>query len=83
MPLYRWLLTGGSTDCILYHVLFLPSRFFERLELKFAEIMPDQAEESQPSELADLKAEMAKNKKRIKSMMAMLEAQNKLLRTWQ
>ena len=53
----------------------------EWLQARFAEVSPEEAEESEPSELADLKAEMMKNKKRIKSMMAMLEAQNKLLRT--
>jgi len=52
------------------------------LQATFAEVSPEPAsEESEQSELSDLKAEMLKNKKRIKSMMAMLEAQNKLLRS--
>lgn len=52
----------------------------EWLQARFAEVSPETPKESQPSELSNLKAEIMKNKKRIKSMMAMLESQNKLLR---
>ena len=52
----------------------------EWLQARFAEVSPEAPEESQPSELSNVKAEIMKNKKRIKSMMAMLESQNKLLR---
>lgn len=38
-------------------------------------------EDSKPNELAVLHEEMTKNKKRIKTMMEMLEAQNNLLRS--
>ena len=50
------------------------------LHARFAEAAPEPVEEGQTSEFAELKAEMLKHKKRIKSMMAMLEAQNKLLK---
>ena len=52
----------------------------EWVKASFAEVSPEPIEEGEPSELAELRNEMIKNKKRIKSMMAMLEAQNKLLR---
>ena len=52
----------------------------EWLQARFAEVSPEAPEESQPSELSNVRAEIMKNKKRIKSMMAMLESQNKLLR---
>ena len=52
----------------------------EWLQARFDEVSPEEPEESQPSELSNLKAEMMKNKKRIKSMMATLESQTKLLR---
>lgn len=51
------------------------------MKASFAEVSPEPIEEGEPSELAELRNEMTKNKKRIKSMMAMLEAQNKLLRS--
>ena len=51
----------------------------EWLQATFSEVAPDPVEDDQPSELAEVKAEMMKNKKRIKSMMATLDAQNKLL----
>ena len=50
------------------------------MHARFAEAAPEPVEEGQTSEFAELKEEMLKNKKRIKSMMAMLEAQNKLLK---
>lgn len=55
------------------------SRMAEWLQATFSEVAPDPVEDDQPSELAEVKAEMMKNKKRIKSMMATLDAQNKLL----
>lgn len=42
---------------------------------------PVDDEDSKPNELAMLHEEMTKNKKRIKTMMEMLEAQNNLLRS--
>jgi len=39
------------------------------------------AEDNKPSELTELREGMMKNKKRIKSVVIMLEAQNKLLRS--
>lgn len=52
----------------------------EWLQAAFAEVSPEPVEEGEPSELVELRTEMMKNKKRIKSIVAMLEAQNKLLR---
>ena len=51
----------------------------EWLQARFADVSPEAAEDGPPSELADMKAEIMKNKKKIKSVMAMLEWQNKLL----
>ena len=53
----------------------------EWLQARFADVSPEPTKDSPPSELADMKGEMVKNKKKIKSMMATLESQNKLLRT--
>ena len=53
----------------------------EWLQARFADVSPEPTKDSPPSELADVKAEVMKNKKKIKSMMATLESQNKLLRT--
>jgi len=52
------------------------------LQARYAEAAPEPlAEENKTStELTELRDGMAKNKKRIKSVMNMLEAQNKLLR---
>ena len=50
------------------------------LHARFAEAAPEPVEEGQTSEFSEIKEEMLKHKKRIKSMMAMLEAQNKLLK---
>jgi len=60
--------------------LVLLHRIEEWLHARFAEAAPEPVEEGQTSEFAELKEEMLKNKKRIKSIMAMLEAQNKLLK---
>ena len=60
--------------------LVLLLRIEEWLHARFAEAAPEPVEEGQTSEFAELKEEMLKNKKRIKSMMAMLEAQSKLLK---
>lgn len=51
------------------------------LQERFAEISPATVHESQPLEIIELKDAMTKNKKKIKSMMTLLEAQNRLLRT--
>ena len=53
----------------------------EWLQARFADARPEPTKDSPPSELAEMKGEMVKNKKKIKSMMATLESQNKLLRT--
>ena len=60
--------------CLIY-------RLIEWLQERFSETSPAPVQDSEPSELNELKAEMTKNTKRIKSMMTMLEAQSKLLRT--
>ena len=61
------------------HVLC--ARLTEWLHARFADVSPEPAKDNPPSELADVKAEIMKNKKKIKSMMATLESLNKLLRT--
>lgn len=54
----------------------------EWLQARFSEAIPEPvADESKPNELAKLEEEVMKNRKKMKSMMAMLEAQNKLLRS--
>ena len=53
--------------------LVLLLRIEEWLHARFAEAAPEPVEEGQTSEFAELKEEILKNKKRIKSMMAMLE----------
>jgi len=51
------------------------------LQARFSEAIPEPvADESKPTELAKLEEEVMKNRKKMKSMMAMMEAQNKLLR---
>lgn len=55
-------------------------RILEWLQARFAEISPVAVEDGESSEQSELKIEMMKNKKRIKSIMEMLESQNKLLR---
>ena len=50
------------------------------LQERFAEISPEPVHKSQPLEIGELKDAMTKNKKKIKSMMTLLEAQNRLLR---
>ncbi|XP_068755474.1 transient receptor potential cation channel subfamily A member 1-like [Montipora capricornis] len=57
------------------------NRLIEWLQERFSETSPAPVQDSEPSELNELKAETTKNTKRIKSMMTMLEAQSKLLRT--
>ena len=54
--------------------LVLLLRIEEWLHARFAEAAPEPVEEGQTSEFAELKEEILKIKKRIKSMMAMLEA---------
>lgn len=57
-------------------------RFLEWLQARFSEAIPKPvADESKPTELAKLQEEVMKNRKKMKSMMAMMEAQNKLLRS--
>ena len=73
------MLTFDWKENTLQLVLLL--RIEEWLHASFAEAAPEPVEEGQTSEFAELKEEMLKNKKRIKSMMAMLEAQNKLLKS--
>ena len=54
----------------------------EWLQERFSEAVPEPvADESQPTELAKLQEEVMKNRKKMKSMMAMMEAQNQLLRS--
>ena len=51
------------------------------LQARFSEAVPAPvADEGKPTEIAKLEEEMMKNKKRMKTMMAMMEAQSKLLR---
>lgn len=76
---------GGNKDVFRIR-LFIPSPLLHRvmawLQARFSEAVPEPvADESKPSEIAKLQEEMMKNKKRMKSMMAMMEAQNKLLRS--
>ena len=53
----------------------------EWLQARYAEAAPEPlTEDSKPTELTELREGMMKNKKRIKSVVNMLEAQNKLLR---
>ena len=54
--------------------LVLLLRIEEWLHARFAEAAPEPVEEGQTSEFAELKEEILKIKKRIKSMMAMMEA---------
>ena len=56
-------------------------RVTEWLQARYAEAAPEPAEENQSTELTELREGMMKNKKRIKSVAIMLEAQNKLLRS--
>jgi len=54
----------------------------EWLQARYAEAAPEPlAEDNKPTELTELREGMIKNKKRIKSVVNMLEAQNKLLRS--
>ena len=54
----------------------------EWLQARYAEAAPEPlAEDNKPTELTELREGMIKNKKRIKSVVIMLEAQNKLLRS--
>ena len=54
----------------------------EWLRGRYAEAAPELlAEDTKPTELTELREGMMKNKKRIKSVVNMLEAQNKLLRS--
>ena len=57
-------------------------RLFVWLQERFSEAIPEPVEdESKTTELAKLEEEVVKNRKKMKSMMAMMEAQNKLLRS--
>ena len=57
-------------------------RLFAWLQERFAEAIPEPVvHESKPTELAKLEEEVVKNRKKMRSMMAMMEAQNKLLRS--
>ena len=51
------------------------------LQARYAKVSPSLCEGSKLSPLTELKAEMMKNNKRIKSMETMMEVQDKLLRT--
>lgn len=51
------------------------------LQARYTEVSPSLGEDSKLSPLSDVKAEMMKSKKRIKSMETMIEVQGKLLRT--
>ena len=54
----------------------------EWLRGRYAEAAPEPlAEDTKPTELTELREGMMKNNKRIKSVVNMLEAQNKLLRS--
>ena len=54
----------------------------EWLQARYAEAAPvPLAEDTKPTELTELREGMMKNNKRIKSVVNMLEAQNKLLRS--
>ena len=54
----------------------------ERLQARYAAANPEPVfEENKPTEIAELRQGMMKNKKRIKSIVTMLEAQSKLLRS--
>ena len=54
----------------------------EWLQARYAEAAPEPlAVDTKPTELTELREGMMKNKKRIKSVVNMLEAQNKLLRS--
>jgi len=57
-------------------------RVIEWLQARYAETAPEPlAENNKSTELTELREGMMKNKKRIKSVVNMLEAQNKLLRS--
>lgn len=51
------------------------------LQARYAKVSPSLGERSKLSPLIEVKAEMMKNNKRIKSMESMIEVQDKLLRT--
>ena len=54
----------------------------EWLQARYTEAAPEPlAEDTKPPELIELREGMMKNKKRIKSVVNMLETQNKLLRS--
>ena len=68
--------------CLFICFVVALDRALEWLYARFSEVSPEAVDEERKSnELAKLEEEMMKNKKRIKSMMEMLEAQNKLLRS--
>lgn len=50
------------------------------LQERFAEISPQPVHKGQPLEISELKDAMTKSKKKIKSMMTLLEAHNRLLK---
>ena len=54
----------------------------EWLQERFSEAIPEPAaDNSKPTELAKLEEQVMKNRKKMKLMMAMMDAQNKLLRS--
>ena len=56
-------------------------RVSEWLQARYAEAAPEPlAADNKPTELTELREGMMKNKKRIKSVVNMLEAQNEFLR---
>lgn len=66
----------------IYNHVYLICRVREWLQARYAEAAPEPlTEDSKPSEFTELRKEMMKNKKRIKSVVNMLEAQNKLLKS--
>ena len=65
----------------IYNHVYLICRVMEWLQARYPEAAPEPlAEDTKPTELIELREGMMKNKKRIKSVVNMLEAQNKLLR---
>ena len=57
------------------------TRVMHWLQARYAKVSPSLGERSKLSPLIEVKAEMMKNNKRIKSMETMIEVQDKLLRT--
>ena len=69
------------TQC-MFILFVLLRRLMEWLQARYAAATQEPVfEENKPTDLTELRVEMMKNKKRIKSIVTMLEAQNKLLRS--